>query len=608
MRFRKHVAGLSLALFSFLLASPAFAADTDSDGLDNAFELAIGTDPGDADSDDDGLSDFDEVYVVGSDPNLADTDGDGTNDDTDTSPLQYGGAIAGTTTANGLPVNTAVPYAWSGHSATEGHGVYVHSGMFEYVTSAGHVIDLTGPWSFLLHYSSHDLRNGYSGVGWTSMLDEQVVEVGADVQMLFGNGVQRQWTWDSGGGVFVAPDGVLGELTKVSTEYTWLRPDGSKCKFDMAEDGRLVAVLDRYGNGLTIGHDVNHRPDTITDSRGEVHALAWYGTDRLKTITYADGRVWTFEYDDDDNLVRILGPATTGFPSGITEEFRYIHGSGVSALNHNMIQRIDGNGYASLKMQYDTSDRVTVQTIGSDDTEFDYTNSASYETTVFDGAGNERVWTWDPGTLCKTQLEQMSNRNVRAGDPTSWDTQWGYDADGYLTSVTLPRGNGVKYTLNAVKRVTERRHKQDMSVGDNNTNDIVHTFTYETSAKFYAVATHTDPEGSTTTYTNNSDGRPTTITYETVTHVSPNQTITNSYTYNGDGTIATFTDGESKVTDYDYYTTGPRKGRVQTMTVDDGGLDLETGYDYNDFGETVTITDPNGNTTTHTVNAYGRAT
>ncbi len=54
--------------------------DVEPDGLTNAEELDLGTDPGDADTDGDGLTDGDEVNTHGSDPLDEDTDGDGWTD------------------------------------------------------------------------------------------------------------------------------------------------------------------------------------------------------------------------------------------------------------------------------------------------------------------------------------------------------------------------------------------------------------------------------------------------------------------------------------------------------------------------------------------------
>lgn len=51
--------------------------DSDKDGLDDVREQELGTDPNKADTDNDGLSDGDEVLIWKTDPLKADTDGDG---------------------------------------------------------------------------------------------------------------------------------------------------------------------------------------------------------------------------------------------------------------------------------------------------------------------------------------------------------------------------------------------------------------------------------------------------------------------------------------------------------------------------------------------------
>lgn len=57
------------------------ALDCDKDKLTDDEERRIGTDPCNADTDGDGLSDFEEVRRFGTDPLKADTDGDGLNDE-----------------------------------------------------------------------------------------------------------------------------------------------------------------------------------------------------------------------------------------------------------------------------------------------------------------------------------------------------------------------------------------------------------------------------------------------------------------------------------------------------------------------------------------------
>ncbi|HJQ04930.1 MAG TPA: binary toxin-like calcium binding domain-containing protein [Nocardioides sp.] len=59
---------------------PSTTKDTDGDGLTDAQEAQLGTDPNNPDTDGDGLNDGTEVNTTHTDPKKADTDGDGVND------------------------------------------------------------------------------------------------------------------------------------------------------------------------------------------------------------------------------------------------------------------------------------------------------------------------------------------------------------------------------------------------------------------------------------------------------------------------------------------------------------------------------------------------
>jgi hypothetical protein len=62
--------------------------------------------------------------------------------------------------------------------------------------------------------------------------------------------------------------------------------------------------------------------------------------------------------------------------------------------------------------------------------------------------------------------------------------------------------------------------------------------------------------------------------------------------------VATFADGEGKITSSTYYTTGVKKGLLWKRTVDSdtGGLALVTELDYEDWGSLKSVKDPNGGT------------
>jgi eukaryotic-like serine/threonine-protein kinase len=86
----KYIVGLVVVvavfgMFSILVGGSdvtghAFGMDADEDGIPNFAELRYGTDPGDADSDDDGIIDGEEINTYFTNPLTYDTDGDGFGD------------------------------------------------------------------------------------------------------------------------------------------------------------------------------------------------------------------------------------------------------------------------------------------------------------------------------------------------------------------------------------------------------------------------------------------------------------------------------------------------------------------------------------------------
>ena len=54
--------------------------DSDDDGIPDSYEIEFGTDPYDKDTDDDNLTDYEELFITGTDPLIYDTDEDGVSD------------------------------------------------------------------------------------------------------------------------------------------------------------------------------------------------------------------------------------------------------------------------------------------------------------------------------------------------------------------------------------------------------------------------------------------------------------------------------------------------------------------------------------------------
>lgn len=82
--------------------------DSDRDGLDDAREKELGTDPYNSDTDADELSDYDEVVYWKTDPLKVDTDGDGFNDGREVK-AGYNPLGVGKLTINQLPASSTAP-------------------------------------------------------------------------------------------------------------------------------------------------------------------------------------------------------------------------------------------------------------------------------------------------------------------------------------------------------------------------------------------------------------------------------------------------------------------------------------------------------------------
>ena len=254
--------------------------DPDGDGLTTPEEEALGTDPLDADSDDDGLSDGAEVWVYGTDPMNPDTDDDGLDDGVE---LGVAHGIAGATdealwTPDVDPETTTDPL----NPDTDGDGL----------DDGEEDANGDGAWAASVG------GTGTVGDGETDPneadTDGDGVDDGEEVEG-FGSSALDTDTDDGG-----AADGLEAlagaDLLDPADDPGVLDPDGDGLPSTLEDElGTDPLDADSDGDGLGDGDEVNDHgtdplnPDTDDDGLDDGDELGEHGTDPLDPDSDDDG-------------------------------------------------------------------------------------------------------------------------------------------------------------------------------------------------------------------------------------------------------------------------------------------------------------------------------
>jgi RHS repeat-associated protein len=596
--------GLAVLVVSLLPSAAVLAQgqDSDGDGLPDDLEAAIGTDPNLPDTDGDSWLDGPEVFLHGTSPLLDDTDFDGEIDSTDGNPLDNGSSADGGTEPDYVHDANVTHENFAGTIPFDGVGktINLQSGEFRYGLSCDFGPSIMGRASIDLVYRSGVTCDTAWGSNWFSSVDHWIrLQHDCDIEVYwFG----RKGVFDEVSGNYTAPDGWPFRLTHdpQNGEYhlTAIR-GGMKWKFDETS-GRCKGRQDRFGNAETYTRDGNGVLTEIGTADGlRITVTSYPGTQRVQTLSGVE-RTYSFVFNCNGDLAQFSNAA------GETTQFLASTGSSTPSLNHNVVRILDPMGEDILRNEFDSADRTTTQYHGSSANNFRLAYyPATSETILFDLMGAKRRWKFGSPP---TELEIYSNLNVRSTDPASWLYTFEHNANGQRTKTVFPRGNSVAYTWDANYCLTRERMKQDDDDPNNDDEDLVWNYTY--GSTYYMLKNVTDPRGNTTQRTLNSLEQVTLITHPTITHVDPDVTITESYTYDTSGQMLTHTDGEGALTKYEYYTSG-RKLNLPYRTIRDYGtakLNLTTSYDYSSFRLLTSKTDPDGNTWAYEYDAMGRRT
>ena len=360
--------------------------------------------------------------------------------------------------------------------------------------------------------------------------------------MILSNGYARTDIYvENVDGSFTSPPGHYTQLTRSGGGFTERYADGTQFSYGAALANGvspLVSIQDRNSNTITFQHDAEGNPELAIDTMGRAIDYI-YENDRLTEVLDFAGRSIALNYDGNGDLFEITSPAVTDtstgndFLDGKTEEFTYSSGFADERLNHNLLTITAPNEYAvggppRVQFGYITSlasphvDRVDTQIVGganSSDVPSGGTISYSYEqlnnapapddfitpvfqTNVTDANGNDSEYLFNQRNNI-VLVREFTNRDIRVGDPASYETAYEWSGDYQLLEKTNPEGNieifdydnenSSRFAQGNLLRIEQ---VADARGGDQD--DIVTTMTYEPI--YQRLRTLVDPRGTDTEY------------------------------------------------------------------------------------------------------------
>ena len=346
----------------------------------------------------------------------------------------------------------------------------------------------------------------------------------------------------------------------------------------------LATVTDSFGHSLAFAYDPNTgRLSSVTDPSGNVYFYNYNGTN------------YSFSYLSD---VYYPGPtqgSTTGAPH---RQYLYADAANPGALTNI----VDESSATYASWGYDNQRRAILSSHGNAQDQYTFTYNADGTTTVTEGGGGSRVYTFG---LYNTVPKYTS---IVQGSLTQSAT---YDTSGYPTSQIDRNGNKTTFQFDA--RGLENSRTEGLTSGGATTGRTrtIATqwhpaFHLPSSISVYAGATATGTALRTTSFTYDGSGN---MLTRTITDPATSTSRTWTHTYNSFGRVLTIDGPRTDVTDlttFTYYNcaTGSQCGQINTITNAAG--QVTTYNTYNARGQPLTITDPNGVVTTLTYDVQQR--
>lgn len=445
--------------------------------------------------------------------------------------------------------------------------------------------------SVVRHYSSQSNFDLGFGKGWSMPFYKRLVIGTKKVRIYKGNGssegfVKRNGSWIG------SDEGILN-FSEGSSSYTVTLPNGNTQLY--SDTGLLISKTNK-GKTTVYSYDINDQLSSVVGPFG--HTLSFtYSNGHVQSITDPEGNTILYSYGTNNNL------ATVTYQDGSVRTYHYENLSFLNALTGITDERgirfatfgYDNNGLAAFSQHAETSNGVPQEN-------FSFTFDSSIQTTVTDPRGNVKTLTFE---------ENLGNKNLLTSlnqtDGKSLNQQ--FDERNNVISKTDEEGRVTEYSYNSSNQLTQTRHAAQTAI------EQVTNYTYQSSSidlirsiRNVSVASGQMHQ---TSFSYDSNFNLNLVT-ETGYDPAGIQTIKSTdYDFDNLGRMVRI-DGPrtdvSDVTSTEYYTctTGNECGQVKMTT---NALGQNTTYDvYDNAGRIKKITNANGSIEDYIYDLRGRVT
>lgn len=412
------------------------------------------------------------------------------------------------------------------------------------------------PMDFTFAYTSSKCKENWGyGNGWVFTYG---MEYGVDsnnvTSVMFSDGAYRRFI--PNGPVYDPFPGVFDDWAEYATgKFRMTSTDGMKYFFDEPSHQKLTAVEDRNGNKITLTYS-DSLLISVSDLTGRTINLTW--TNGLLTSLshqiVAQTRTYQYQYDNNQNLVRVINPKNCDIVYEYTDQ--------------NKLTTILDENKNPLHIYYAPSGaaRNIISCVSAMSITY---NRAQAKTYTVEEVGDKRIATeyayddegkilYKEGNCCGFAVGYVYDDNdniISRQDGGGHFTTYEYDANGNVTRETDAYGNS-------------------------------RTFSYE--PVFSNLTFETDKRGNTTYYAYDTEGN-------LIQKAQP-LGVVESFTWDANGNMLTYTNGRMHTTTYTY----DIFGNILTVEDPEGGL---TTFTYDGLGNKLTMIDPNDNLFTFTYDA-----